>query len=64
MPLPHFLLMLTAVLVAAGVTLWVAVDIGIPLPVVGMLALAVVAVLHLAAPADDSGDESSPRHGA
>jgi len=47
MPLPHFLLLILAVILAAGLTIWVASAVGIPLFVLGLLALLAAAVAHL-----------------
>ena len=47
MPLPHFLLMLAAVILMAGVTLWASISAGVPLAAVGLIALTGAAVLHL-----------------
>ena len=48
MPLPHFLLLLLAVVLAAGVTLWVASVAGLPLAGLGITALVAAAAAHLA----------------
>ncbi len=58
MPLPQFLLMLVAVIIAAAVTVWVALSAGMPPLALGLIALIAVAVLHLAL-----RDKSDPRHG-
>ena len=47
MPLPHFLLLILAVILAAGLTIWVASAVGVPLFVLGLLALLGAAVAHL-----------------
>ena len=39
MPLPHFLLLILAVILAAGLTIWAANAVGIPLAALGLLAL-------------------------
>ena len=47
MPLPHFLLLIAAVILAAGVTLWASVAAGVPLAAPAIVALMGAAVLHL-----------------
>lgn len=47
MPLPHFLVLIISVIVAAGLTLWVVFTAGLPFAVVAMLALLGAAVLKL-----------------
>ncbi|HRM74248.1 MAG TPA: hypothetical protein PLI13_06020 [Paracoccus sp. (in: a-proteobacteria)] len=47
MPLPHFLLMILAVILAAGLTIWAANAVGIPLVALGLLALVGAALAHL-----------------
>lgn len=47
MPLPHFLLMLAAVVLAAAVTLWLALWAGVPLQILVVAALVGAAVVHL-----------------
>ena len=47
MPLPHFLLMIAAVILFAGMTLWVSIAAGVPLAALGILTLTGAAVLHL-----------------
>lgn len=49
MPLPHFLLLLAAVIVSAAFTIWLASAIGVPLFALGLLALMAAAVAHYAA---------------
>lgn len=49
MPLPHFLLMLAAVIISAGITLWLASTFGVPLFALGLLALMAAAIAHYAA---------------
>ncbi|MDO5369558.1 hypothetical protein [Paracoccus sp. (in: a-proteobacteria)] len=49
MPLPHFLMLVLAVIVAAGVTLVVAVSLGIPLQVLALGTVIAAAVAHLSA---------------
>ena len=46
MPLPHFLLMLVAVVLAALVTLWVTVSAGVPMIAVLLVGLSAAALLH------------------
>ena len=60
MPLPHFLLLLAAVVLTAGATLWAALAAGVPLPVMAGVALAGAVVVHLAARSGDAGD--GPHH--
>ncbi len=57
MPLPHFLMMLAAVLAAAAVTLWLAISLGVPFGAVALVVLVAAAVLHFTRPGDDH-----PRH--
>ncbi|WP_339106965.1 hypothetical protein [Thioclava sp. GXIMD4216] len=47
MPLPTFLLLILAVLVAAGATLWFAISAGIPAPAVALVLLGCVGVARL-----------------
>ena len=42
MPLPHFLMMLAAVLAAAAVTLWLAISLGVPFGAVALVVLVAV----------------------
>ena len=49
MPLPHFLMLILAVILAAGATIWAASVVGVPLFVLGLLALMAAGVAHLAA---------------
>lgn len=49
MPLPHFLLMVLAVIIAAGVSLVLALAAGIPLPVLALVAAVAAVIAHLAA---------------
>lgn len=48
MPLPHFLLLLIAVILAAGLTLWAAAVAGLPVAAMAITALIAAAALHLA----------------
>lgn len=48
MPLPQFLVLICAVLVAAALTIWVASAIGVPLLALGLVALTAAAITHLA----------------
>ncbi|AWX92315.1 hypothetical protein DPM13_00840 [Paracoccus mutanolyticus] len=48
MPLPQFLVLICAVIVAAALTIWVASAIGIPLLALGLVALTAAAITHLA----------------
>lgn len=47
MPLPHFLILMLAVILAAGLTLWAASAVGIPLFALGLLVLAAAGIAHL-----------------
>lgn len=47
MPLPHFLLLMIVVLLAAVLTLWVAFAAGVPELVLVLFALTAAALLHL-----------------
>lgn len=47
MPLPHFLLLVVATILAAAVTLWVSLSAGVPLVAFGLLALSAAALLHI-----------------
>ena len=47
MPLPHFLILLLAVILAAGLTIWLVTAIGVPLYVSGLIALSAAAIAHL-----------------
>ena len=46
MPLPQFLLMILAVILAAGLTIWVADAVGVGLVALGLLALIGAALAH------------------
>lgn len=48
MPLPHFLIMLLLVLLAAALTIWAASSAGLPLAALAITALLAAAALHLA----------------
>ncbi|SEN66849.1 hypothetical protein SAMN04489859_101282 [Paracoccus alcaliphilus] len=47
MPLPHFLLLLMAVILAAALTLWLSFAIGMPEIMLALLALAGAALVHM-----------------
>ena len=47
MPLPHFLILILAVILAAAVTLWAAFSAGAPVVVLAMVTLSAAAALHL-----------------
>lgn len=47
MPLPHFLLMISAVILLASVTIFLSLSAGVPLVALGLIALTGAAVLHL-----------------
>ncbi|AGT09130.1 hypothetical protein [Paracoccus aminophilus] len=61
MPLPHFLLMLAAVIIAAAVTIWVALSAGLPPAVLGLIALLIAAAVHFTR--RDSGEDRHHRNG-
>ncbi|MEZ5725562.1 MAG: hypothetical protein R3E47_10825 [Paracoccaceae bacterium] len=46
MPLPHFLLLMIAVILAAAATLWVSIANGVPLVALALAALIAAAVVH------------------
>lgn len=54
MPLPHFLLMLVAVILSAGATLFAAFKAGVPLVALALLALTGAGLLHLTAHDNES----------
>ncbi|MDO5642825.1 MAG: hypothetical protein Q4G26_10640 [Paracoccus sp. (in: a-proteobacteria)] len=47
MPLPHFLLLMIAVILAAAATLWVSIAQGIPLVALALAALIAAALMRL-----------------
>ena len=47
MPLPHFLLLVAAVILAAGVTLFLALSLGVPLQALALGVAIAAAVAHL-----------------
>lgn len=47
MPLPHFLMLILAVVLAAGLTIWAASAVGAPILVLALLALMAAAIAHL-----------------
>ncbi|MFN3524963.1 MAG: hypothetical protein ACK4YU_02640 [Paracoccus sp. (in: a-proteobacteria)] len=47
MPLPHFLLLIAVVLLAAGLTIWASIAAGLPMIVILLGALSAAVVLHL-----------------
>lgn len=49
MPLPHFLFLLLAVIVAGGVTVWLAAQAGVPFGLIGLGALMAAALVRLMA---------------
>jgi hypothetical protein len=49
MPLPHFLLLLVVVVLAAGATLWVASSAGVPFAALALAALVGAALMRLLA---------------
>ena len=48
MPLPHFLMMLALVVLAAGLTIWAASSAGLPMAALAITALLAAAVVGLA----------------
>lgn len=52
MPLPHFLVMLVAVIVVAALTLWASLAVGVPLQVLMLVALSAVVLVRLSARVD------------
>ena len=61
MPLPHFLLTVLAVIIAAGVSLVLALAAGIPLPVLALVAAVAAVIAHLAA-RTGAGLDNGPHH--
>ena len=47
MPLPHFLVLIVAVILVAALTLWAAFSAGAPVVVLAMITLSAAAALHL-----------------
>jgi len=47
MPLPHFLIMILAVILTGGLTIWAASAAGVPLFALGLLVLLAAAIAHL-----------------
>ncbi|MFV0300374.1 MAG: hypothetical protein ACK5IP_05770 [Paracoccus sp. (in: a-proteobacteria)] len=47
MPLPHFLVMIAAVILAAALTIWATLSAGVPVAALALVALTGAAVLHL-----------------
>lgn len=47
MPLPHFLLLIMAVILAAALTLWLAIALGVPEAALILPLLGAAAILHL-----------------
>ncbi|WP_170295199.1 hypothetical protein [Paracoccus aestuariivivens] len=52
MPLPHFLILIVAVILTGALTIWIAASIGIPLYVLGVVALTAAAIVHFATRVD------------
>lgn len=48
MPLPHFLILILAVILAAGLTIWAASAVGVPIFALALVALMAAAIAHLA----------------
>lgn len=46
MPLPHFLMIMIAVIVAAAATLWISFDRGLPLITLSLAALVAAGIVH------------------
>lgn len=61
MPLPHFLLLIAAVILAAGLSLWAALAVGVPLAAMGLGALIAAALAHFAT---RTGGDDGHQHGA
>lgn len=49
MPLPHFLLMLVAVILAGGLSIWAATQAGVPFALIGLGALMAAGLVRLLA---------------
>ncbi len=49
MPLPHFLMLIIGVILAAGLTIWLVNAAGIPLLALGLVALLAAGLVHLTA---------------
>ncbi|KEO60540.1 hypothetical protein [Thioclava indica] len=49
MPLPHFLLLIVFVIVMAGVTIWAFASSGMPIAMLGLMALIAAGVMRLMA---------------
>ncbi|WP_176715598.1 hypothetical protein [Thioclava sp. SK-1] len=47
MPLPHFLLLIFAVIVAAAISLWAAAFVGVPLPALAMIVLLAAGLVRM-----------------
>ena len=60
MPLPHFLLLVVAVILAAGLSLLLAVAAGVPLPALALGAAIAALVAHLMARSRDM--DNGPHH--
>ena len=63
MPLPQFLLLMAAVIVAAAATLWVSLSHGVPivaLALAALIAAGVVAIVVIAAVNGDGNDNEQP----
>ncbi|WP_167620068.1 hypothetical protein [Paracoccus ravus] len=48
MPLPRFLILILAVILAAALTIWAASNIGVPLLILGLAALTAAVIVHFA----------------
>lgn len=65
MPLPHFLMLVAVVILAAGVSMLLALAAGVPLRVLGLGVAVAALVAHLAARTGDGVDGGShPTRGA
>ena len=64
MPLPHFLMLIVAVILAAGLSLVLAVSAGVPLPVLALGAVIAALVAHFMARSGDGMDnmDGGPHH--
>ena len=62
MPLPHFLLLVAAVILAAGVTLFLALSLGVPLQALALGVAIAAAVAHLSGRIGNGPPRKAPRH--
>lgn len=59
MPLPHFLMLVAAVILAAGLSLLLALAAGVPMPVLALGVVAAALAAHLLA---RTGNHGGPHH--